>query len=76
MKAAWLSLALLTATGAAFGTQASGESSLVETAESGRTAAAIALLAQGTDVNAPSKDGTTALCGPRTGTTARCSRLC
>jgi len=61
MRAAWLGVALLAASVAALGAEAAGESSLVAAAESGQTAAAIALITQGTEVNAPSKDGTTAL---------------
>jgi uncharacterized protein len=56
---AWLGLALLTAAGSALATP--GGPSLVDLAQSGETQQALALINGGTDVNAPSDDGSTAL---------------
>jgi len=57
---AWLGIALLTAVGSATAAQPSGLS-LVEAAQRGETALALAQIDHGADVNAPSGDGTTAL---------------
>ena len=55
----WLGLALLAVCGAALA--APSDSSLVDLAENGQTQQALTLIDRGSDVNAPSDDGTTAL---------------
>lgn len=61
MRAAWLSVALLTVAGPAVAAQEAEPASLIQAAEGGQTAAAVALVHQGADINAVSGDGTTAL---------------
>jgi uncharacterized protein len=55
----WLGLALLAVAGTT--SAAPGDPTLVELAQAGQTQAALALVAQGVDVNVPSDDGSTAL---------------
>lgn len=61
MRALWLAFLLLAATGTAAAAPAAGAAALLEAAENGQTATALALIRQGADVNAVAGDGTTAL---------------